>query len=72
MSGLAQRWERLLGYRAQVQTALEKARREKLIGSSLEAVVEIQADPDGYKFLKTYQSELAALFIVSEVKLVRK
>ena len=40
-----------------------------MIGSSLEAAVEIQANPDTYGFLKPYESDLSALFIVSGVKL---
>jgi isoleucyl-tRNA synthetase len=55
--------------RAAVQAALEEQRRNKVIGSSLEAVVEIQANPDAYGFLKPYESDLSTLFIVSGAKL---
>jgi isoleucyl-tRNA synthetase len=48
---------------------LEEQRRNKIIGSSLEAVVEIRANPDTYGFLKSYERDLSALFIVSAVKL---
>ena len=44
----------------------------KIIGSSLEAVVELEADATEYEFLKRYEHELATLFIVSEVKLSKK
>ena len=67
---LAQRWERLLGYRTQVQGALEGSRRDKVIGSSLEAAVELCADADNYEFLQSYQKDLTTLFIVSQVKLI--
>ncbi|MEK7760035.1 MAG: isoleucine--tRNA ligase, partial [Nitrospirota bacterium] len=66
---LAQRWERLLGYRTQVQGVLEGSRRDKTIGSSLEATVELRADADTYEFLQPYQKDLTTLFIVSQVKL---
>jgi len=66
---LAQRWERLLGYRTQVQGVLEVSRRDKVIGSSLEAAIEIRADADALAFLKTYERDLPALFIVSHVRL---
>jgi len=66
---LAQRWERLLGYRTQVQGVLEGSRREKVIGSSLEAAVEIKAETETYEFLQPYQKDLTTLFIVSQVKL---
>jgi isoleucyl-tRNA synthetase len=68
-SRLTKSWERLLDIRAAVQAALEEQRRNKVIGSSLEAVVEIQANPDTYEFLKPYESDLATLFIVSGAKL---
>jgi isoleucyl-tRNA synthetase len=67
--GLMKRWDRLLEVRTGVQAALEEQRRNKVIGSSLEAVVEIQANPDTYGFLTTYESDLSALFIVSGAKL---
>jgi isoleucyl-tRNA synthetase len=66
---LAQRWDRLLEVRVAVQAALEEQRRNKVIGSSLEAVVEIQANPDTYGFLKPYESDLSTVFIVSGAKL---
>ena len=64
------RSERLLGYRTQVQGALEGSRRDKVIGSSLEAAVELCADADNYEFLQSYQKDLTTLFIVSQVKLI--
>ena len=67
---LAQRWERLLGYRTQVQGVLEGSRRDKVIGSSLEAAVEIRADADSYEFLRSYQKDLTTIFIVSQVTLI--
>jgi isoleucyl-tRNA synthetase len=69
-SALAQRWERLLNYRTQVQGVLETSRRDKIIGSSLEAAVELRADSDTYEFLQPYQKDLTTLFIVSQVNLV--
>ena len=69
-AALAQRWERLLGYRTQVQGVLEGSRRDKTIGSSLEAAVELRADADTYEFLQPYQKDLTTLFIVSQVELI--
>jgi isoleucyl-tRNA synthetase len=66
---LAVRWEQLLEVRESVQGELEKARREKVIGSSLEAKVSLQANPDKFELLKVYEATLAALFIVSQVEL---
>ena len=67
---LAQRWERLLGYRTQVQGVLEGSRRDKTIGSSLEAAVELRADADTYEFLQPYRKDLTTLFLVSQVTLI--
>ncbi|MEK7763977.1 MAG: class I tRNA ligase family protein, partial [Nitrospirota bacterium] len=69
-TALAQRWERLLGYRTQVQGVLEGSRRDKTIGSSLEAMVELRADADTCEFFEPYRKDLTTLFIVSQVELV--
>ncbi|HEX3203762.1 MAG TPA: isoleucine--tRNA ligase, partial [Nitrospiraceae bacterium] len=66
---LAHRWERLLEVRVAVQGALEVQRRDKVIGSSLEAGVRIHANPDTYDLLKQYEQDLPSIFIVSRVEL---
>jgi len=66
---LEKRWKRLLDYRNEVQGFLEGLRREKRIGSSLEASVHLHALPDAYDFLKPYEADLPTLFIVSQVTL---
>jgi isoleucyl-tRNA synthetase len=66
---LAQRWEQLLEVRVATQAALEDQRRDKVIGSSLEADVQIQANPEKYEFLKRYETDLSTLLIVSRVEL---
>ena len=68
-SVLMQRWDELLEVRVAVQAALEDQRRNKVIGSSLEAAVEIQANPERHEFLKHYEMQLSTLFIVSRVTL---
>lgn len=69
-AGLAERWEKLLEYRTLVQGILEVSRRDKVIGSSLEAAVELQANIKDLAFLKAYERDLPMVFIVSQVKLV--
>ena len=66
---LAQRWEQLLEVRVVVQAALEDQRRDKVIGSSLEADVQIKANPERYKLLEQYVKDLPTIFIVSRVEL---
>jgi len=68
-AALAQRWERLLEVRAAAQAALEAQRRDKVIGSSLEAKVMVQANPDRFTFLEPYEPDLPSLLIVSQVEL---
>jgi isoleucyl-tRNA synthetase len=64
---LRARWDTLLAYRSRVQGDLEIRRRDKVIGSSLEAHVQIEAGPDAYRFLTGYGGDLSAIFIVSRV-----
>ena len=60
-------WKRLLAIRTVVLSALEQQRREKVIGSSLEARVVLNVVPALHGFLQAYENELPALFIVSQV-----
>ena len=66
---LAERWRRLLASRQLVQAVLENARRDKVIGASLEAAVTVEAGEKEYAFLKQYEADLPSLYIVSEVRL---
>lgn len=64
--GLARRWELVLDVRDEVLKALELARRSKMIGSSLEADVEIYcSDPQILSILKGFQDQLPMIFITS-------
>lgn len=63
------KWERLLEIRGEVTRSLEQARREKIIGNSLEASVELYAAGDLYEFLTKVIKDLPAIFIVSEVNI---
>lgn len=62
-------WDKLHAIRDEVQKALEGARKEKIIGKSLEAVVSLYCDADMLSFLKKYEDTLNAIFIVSGVTL---
>lgn len=66
---LEQKWERLLTVRGEVTKALEIARRDKVIGNSLEAAVGLYADEELFSFLEPELSELPIIFIVSGVSL---
>ncbi|MFN3681615.1 MAG: class I tRNA ligase family protein, partial [Nitrospira sp.] len=68
-SALADRWDRLLKVREAALVVLEEQRREKLIGSSLEARLIIEANAEWFELLKQYEADLPAVCIVSQVEL---
>jgi len=67
-SGLIANWERLFAIRDDVLKALETARNDKQIGSSLEAKVILTTDAETTRFLIDYYTELRYIFIVSQVE----
>jgi isoleucyl-tRNA synthetase len=60
-------WESLRAVRDDVLKALEEARNSKLIGTGLEAQVSIAAPEPLYAMLKSHETQLRYLFIVSTV-----
>jgi isoleucyl-tRNA synthetase len=66
---LTARWDRLVGIRERVLAHIEPLRKDKQIGSSLQAKVVIAAPQAELSLLERYARELPMLFIVSEVEL---
>jgi isoleucyl-tRNA synthetase len=66
---LAQRWGRLTDLRERVLAEIEPLRKDKKIGSSLQARVVLSASPGDLAFLNQHAAQLPMLFIVSEVEL---
>ncbi|MDT4895502.1 MAG: isoleucyl-tRNA synthetase [Acidobacteriota bacterium] len=64
---LIERWTELFYVRDMVLQVLEHERASKVIGSSLEARVNISASGATYDLLQRYRDELRYLFIVSQV-----
>ena len=64
---LEARWDRLLAVREAVLGALETARQEKRIGTSLEAAVHLAAPEPDLALLQAVLPQLPALFITSQV-----
>ncbi|MDD5081589.1 MAG: class I tRNA ligase family protein, partial [Candidatus Omnitrophica bacterium] len=62
-------WERILILRDKVLKELENNRVNGLIGSSLDALVIINAGDDDYDFIKKYEKVFPEIFIVSQVKI---
>jgi isoleucyl-tRNA synthetase len=69
---LVERYGKLFAVRGAVQGVLEAARREKRIGSSLEARVVLTASGAAREFLRANLAELPVLLIVSQVKLAEQ
>jgi isoleucyl-tRNA synthetase len=63
-------WEKLYSLRTDVLQALEQARSQKAINSSLEAKVRLRAKGSLFDLLQKHASELPALFIVSQVEVL--
>jgi len=66
---LLERWTKLTTLRERVLAQIEPLRKNKQIGSSLQAKVILSATKDELAFLEPYARDLPMLFIVSEVEL---
>ncbi len=66
---LVERWDRLMKVREQVLAEIEPLRKDKRIGSSLQAKVVLSAPGTELAFLQRHADQLPMLFIVSEVEL---
>jgi isoleucyl-tRNA synthetase len=64
----SQDWEKIFAIRDDVLKALEDARNDKQIGSSLEAKVVLTTDGATTRFLMDYFDQLRYVFIVSQVE----
>ncbi len=64
------RWARLMAVRAEVNAAQELLRKDKVIGNSLSARVELEASGETLELLRRHLAELPTFFIVSQVALV--
>ncbi len=62
-------WDQLIQVRSAVLSVLEKARKDKFIGNSLQAKIKTRADGLYRDLLRTYENFLPALFIVSQVEI---
>ena len=69
--GLLAKWDAVRTVRADLQKKIEELRGEGQIGSSLQAVVRIEAAPAVYDALASLGDELRFVMIVSAVELVK-
>ncbi|HMM06532.1 MAG TPA: isoleucine--tRNA ligase [Clostridiales bacterium] len=63
---LAAKWARLIAIREEVTKAAEAARRDKVIGHSLDAAVTVIAGKEDFALLQSVAEEFADICIVSE------
>jgi len=66
---LLQKWQDIRAIRDEITWVLEQARKDKVIGGSLEANLHIWADGDCFKLLTELSEDLATVMIVSQAKL---
>ena len=64
-------WNKIRLIKETVQKALEDARSNKVIGSSLDAKVLLYANDNLFEFVKSIKSELETIFIVSDVEVLK-
>ena len=69
-SALIERWDLLLKVRKEITKALELARKDKVIGHSLDASVRLVLPPDLLRGLQDYRDELTSICIVSTLEFV--
>jgi isoleucyl-tRNA synthetase len=68
--GVIENWDELFRVRAVASKALEEARRDKAIGTSLEALITITPSTDAtWHVLNKYADQLPWVFIVSKCEL---
>ncbi|HHX50322.1 MAG TPA: isoleucine--tRNA ligase [Clostridia bacterium] len=66
-TALENKWKQLVKARDEVARALELARKEKTIGNSLNAAVQVYLEKEWFDFLKPLEGDLSTLLIVSQV-----
>jgi len=69
-SALIERWDLLLKVRKEITKALELARKDKVIGHSLDASVRLALPADLLRGLQDYRDELTSICIVSNLEFV--
>ena len=64
-------WEKILEIRSEVNKHIEEARNNEIIGSSLDAELELYCDTDIKRLLDNFSEELRFIFITSEAKVYK-
>ncbi len=61
-------WDKIQKIRDEIKKILEIQRKDKVIGSSLEAEVNVYAEGEIYEFIKEHKNELQSVLIISDLK----
>jgi isoleucyl-tRNA synthetase len=67
---LAERWKTMISLRAEISKAIEIARKNKIIGHSLDAAVDVEAPERLRSLLIDHSEDMRALLIVSQINFV--
>ncbi|HEX7415651.1 MAG TPA: class I tRNA ligase family protein, partial [Smithellaceae bacterium] len=67
---IGERWKAMIDAKAEIAKAIEQARKEKVIGHSLDARISIAAPGKMHNLFKEHLEDLRALLIVSQLQLV--
>lgn len=67
--GIISRWDTICEIRDEIKKALENARKEKIIGSSLEADLTVYCSGSLFDFIKSNSSQLQEILMISKLKL---
>jgi isoleucyl-tRNA synthetase len=66
---LLDKWKKIKSFKAIIAKELETKRSEGIIGSSLQAMLTINVEPELYKILSSLGDELKYVYMVSGIKL---
>ena len=66
---LDQNWKKIIDIRNEANSSIESMRAEKIIGSSLEANIEIELDEENYNLGKNY--DFSEICITSLAKIIK-
>jgi isoleucyl-tRNA synthetase len=71
-AGIGERWKAMIDAKAEISKAVEQARKEKVIGHSLDARITIAAPEKMRALMASHLEELRALLIVSQLQLAEE
>ncbi len=71
-AGLAQNWNTMISLRGEIARAIEIARKNKVVGHSLDARVDISPPDKLRTFLEAHSEDLKTLLILSQVNIVEQ